>query len=163
MAYPIGVARGLGAGIVWGAAFDKTLAFGFPMLAVKTYPSNRPGASSSRAMIGGELDAWTKGSDRLLSFRLPAIPPTTEADPYGYGEATGWDDADGWLDFLAFARAKNTLRFAPVLASYASGDPATWLACKLRDPWDDPPGSGWNTRRDLTIVLRSLDDFFETY
>jgi hypothetical protein len=156
----LGIHRAQAAGIYWGAAFAKVLSFGFPMLDVKTFPMPHRDSLLLRASDGGEVDGWSYRGDRFLTFRLPAVPPTTLANPYGYGEATGWDTADGWRDFFAFAWKMNVLRFAPALADYVDGDTTTYVECKLREPWDEPPSPGWNTTREVRLRLRSVEDSF---
>lgn len=143
-------------GIVWGLAFEKTLRFGFPLREVRQYSKRQEGASIQRAMVGGEADGWHHGSDRVLEFTIPAIPPLDDANPYGYGPANGWDSPDGWLDFFSFAWKKNAIR-VPVLglSLYVAGDDATWDECTLVEPWRTPPDSGWNTHRSLRLAIRS--------
>jgi hypothetical protein len=150
MTLPIGASRALAAGILWGAGFAKTLRFGFPMLDVRTYGLAREGTKVTRAMVEAS-DGWAFGNDHFIEFVLPAIPQEDAVDPYGYGDATGWDSTDGWADFLDYARRKIVIRLVPNLAAPAPID------CLLAEPWTDAPEAGWNLTRQLKVVLRALD------
>jgi hypothetical protein len=153
MTLGIGEFRGIVAGITWGASFEKTLRFGFPLLDVKTYPLAREGTKVTRAMVA-ESDGWSFGHNHLIEFMTPAIPQEDEVDPYGYGAASGWDSPDGWADFLDWARRKIVVNFIPNLDAIV----ATSIPCYLVEPWTESPEAGWNLRRELRLVLRTLDD-----
>jgi hypothetical protein len=50
-------------------------------------------------------------------------------------EATGWDGATGWREFLEWARAGNVVRFIS-----DKDTPGTYIECYLLEPWEGPPG-----------------------
>lgn len=147
-----GASRSNAPAILWGPARATVLRFGFPALGANTYPL--PGeASQRRTAKSGAEDGWSIGRDMRLEVTHTAIPGTTESDPYGYGEATGWDSADGWQDFLAWCWAGNGLRWRPnVLVTGVDVD------CRLVEPvkgWN--PEIGFAGRRTVRLVLRRTD------
>ncbi|HYC32668.1 MAG TPA: hypothetical protein VEB59_10310, partial [Gemmatimonadales bacterium] len=87
---------------------------------------------------------------RFLRATVASIPGTDEVGSYGL--RSGWDSADGWSDFLAYARQARPIRFVP-----DADAPSEYVPCLLVEPWQEPPEPGWAVRRTITLLLRATD------
>jgi hypothetical protein len=136
--------------ILWGAGFANTLLVELPLDNVKRGPTPRAGSSTSQAPSGVE-DAWTVGTDYLLTAELRHIPRDATAT------ATGWDGATGVGEFLTWARDKNLLRF------YPDKDLGTFIDSYLVEPMqgEGEPEEDGTTR--LLLKLRNPTTRYDGY
>lgn len=110
--------------ITWGPGFANSLYLGYPLDNIIAGDEPRAGSSFDQAPSGVE-DAWTVGTDYVLSADVRYIPQETTAVP----AANGWDGATGFREFLRWARDKNQFRF------YADQDnPVAAILSYLVDP-----------------------------
>lgn len=86
----------------------KILEFGYPLDAAVAWREPVEGSQFAAAPSGAR-DAWIVREEPRLAGSVRWIPTTVIASP----PFTGWDDVDGWNDFLTFARAMNSFDFFP--------------------------------------------------
>jgi hypothetical protein len=138
--------------ILWGAAFANTLAIGYWLDNTAAGDEPRPGSEVVQAPSGIE-EAWTIGTDFLLTGEVRYIPPTDTATPV----ATGWDGATGFRAFLAWARDKNVIRF------YPDATAGTSIDCYLVEPMTGQAAPEADGTRRVVLKLRNTTTAFDGY
>lgn len=116
---------------LWGLNYENVTSFGYPLFSIVTDRVPRAG-SEWRQGVSGVEDSWLLGFDYQLSCEARWLPLTPNfygaAAPNPLQSAVG--GADSVQAFLDWARAKNTFRFVPDIATplfYVDG-------CYLADP-----------------------------
>lgn len=124
----------------------KTLAFpNLPLDNPRAWREPAPGSEWAEGP-SGSVSAWVTGTWHLLEGIVRHIPTTTT------GGVTGWDDTNGWLDFLEYAWAGNGFDFFPD-ATLGTSIPCVLVAPRSEfGALDDA-----SIQRNLTIRLRSTD------
>lgn len=143
--------------ILWGASLAKTLTVGWPLTEASSETELADGSIRQRGRVT-ELDVWVTGDHALLRVTVPDIPGQTQDATYG--ERTGWDDTDGWVDFLEWAREGRPFTWQP-----DADDAGSQISVELLEPWDQAPTPGWAGRRTIQLTLRAVDptEQFEGY
>ena len=138
--------------ILWGSGFANTLSFGYPLDNVQAGDEPRAGSVVDQAPSGVE-DAWTVGTDYVLSADVRYIPQTDTASPV----ATGWDGATGFRAFLQWARDKNLVRV------YSDKDGGTFIDSYLVEPMSGQPELEEDGTRRLRIKIRNASTAYDGY
>jgi hypothetical protein len=138
--------------ILWGAALANTLRLGYPLDNVTSGDTPRDGSSWAQTPSGVE-DAWIVGTDYVLSGDVRWIPQTDTSSPL----ATGWDGATGFRAFLAWARAKNVIRF------YPDAGAGTFVDSYLVDPLQGEPLWESDGTRRITLRIRNVSTAYDGY
>ena len=138
--------------ILWGSGFANTLSFGYPLDNVVAGDEPRAGSSVDQAPSGVE-DAWTVGTDYVLSADVRYIPQADTVSP----TATGWDGATGFRAFLAWARDKNLVRF------YPDKDAGTFIDSYLVDPMTGQGSLEEDGTKRVTLKLRNASAAYDGY
>lgn len=98
--------RALAPRITFGTDYTGSLTLRYPLSEVTSYGQSREDSTLAVAPSGIE-DAWVTGDDEFLKGTIHHIPQT------GSDGATGWDDENGYTDFLTVARTKELIRYHP--------------------------------------------------
>lgn len=139
--------------ILWGAGLANTLYFGYALDNVVAESEPRSGSEQIQAPSGVE-DAWTVGTDYVLTFDARWIPQADTVTP----QATGWDGATGFRAFLEWARDKNAFSF------YPDATAGTVIAsCYLAEPMKAAAASESDGTRRLTLKIRNASTAFDGY
>jgi len=137
--------------IVWGDALGNTIIFPGPPDTPQDYPEPYDSSEIHR-FPSGMVDAWDGGTIYLVEFTVRHVP-LTNLTAFGY-TATGWQEANGWAAFLAWAWD------AGVFDLYPDKDAATKKSCILLKPRSAQYGHEKNTglKQIPRFVAKSDDD-----
>lgn len=133
-----------------GAAYGKTLTFGYPLYDVVTDREPRAGSEWVQAPSGAE-DAWVTGRDYVMTCSVRWIPDSTGATPTRAAVAGSQVVQEAWQDFFDYARDKNPFRFCPNATSTA----AYVDACYLVEPMQGFGGNLENLQRGVSLKIRN--------
>lgn len=113
--------------LLFARPLDEALAWSAPRLGSRRVDVD--GGGSGRSI-------WHEGDDHFLSGVARRIPRLTSIQPNGL-EATGWESALGWQDFLVAARDGRPLTFHPNRADLTVGLPVRWWEQGVERPVPD--------------------------
>jgi hypothetical protein len=133
--------------ITWGTSFASTITFGYPLDSAVSWTEPSEG-SVIRRLTNGVMDAWIEGHEARLRAEVRWIPSTATTTPVA---ATGWDDVNGWCDFLEWAREGHIFRF------YPNSSTGSYISSQLVGPEDAPSLEDTDGTRKFTMELRSTD------
>jgi hypothetical protein len=136
--------------IAWGNTFSKTLNIKYPLH--NWIASSKAFEESTFVIIeSGEEDAWIINTEYYLQGDVRFIPIEDTTDQ------TGWDDTDGWNDFLLWARKKNVFRF------YPDKDSNTYIESYLVQPMDGAPTLEPDGTRTIQLYIRNATTSYDGY
>lgn len=142
--------------ILWGDALDKYVYCGYPLDEAVSYGLPREGSEQVQGSSGVE-DGWDEGTDYYLAGSARHIPREGANTPEGVF-ATGWEDADGWDAFLAWARTGKEFRWI-----FDRNTLGTYQLSYLVEPRSGPPDLEQSFLRRLPLIIRNASAAYTGY